>query len=195
MKTSKDPWYLHAALYVVIAILTLLLIKVAIIDPTDYVETEKVNKTESLLRMDNIRSAEILWQKKYGRFTPNLDSLVLFIKHSPFVDSVVNAFDSLTMKSANPFKPLYSNKNIPDSLFWKDFTPDSLRWSVKTHRSFILQIDTSIAIDTVINRRGKITRIDSSIVYGNRYYLEDPDGYGTIGSVDNDALKNTASWE
>lgn len=195
MSTRKDPWYIHTALYVVIAILTLLLIKVAIIDPTDYVESEKANKTESRLRMDNIRQAEILWQKKYGRFTSNLDSLVLFIKHDPFVDSVVSAFDSLTMKSANPFKPLYAHKNVPDSLFWQDFTPDSLKWSPKTHTPYILQIDTSIAIDTVINRRGKITRIDSTVVYGNRYYLEDPDGYGTVGSVDNDALKNTASWE
>jgi len=182
---KKDPCYLHAGLYVVMAILVLILKKVAIIDPTDYVETEKANKTETRLRMDNIKEAEILWQKKYGRFTPNLDSLILFIKYSPFVDSVVNAFDSLTMKSANPFKKLSNG----------EFTPDSLQWSSKTHTPFILQIDTSVAVDTVINRRGKITRIDSSIVYGNRYYLEDPNGYGTIGSLDNDALKNTASWE
>ena len=173
----------------------LLLIKVAIIDPTDYVETEKENKTETRLRMDNIKAAEILWQKKNGNFTGNLDSLILFVKYDPFVDSVVNAFDSLTMKSANPFKPLANNKNVPDSLFWKDFTPDSLYWSTKTHVQFILQIDTSTVIDTVINRRGKITRIDSTTILGTRYYLEDPNGYGTIGSLDNDALKNTASWE
>jgi hypothetical protein len=58
-----------------------------------------------------------------------------------------------------------------------------------------LQIDTSVVVDTVIDRRGKITRIDSSVTFGTRYYLEDPDGYGTIGSLDTDALKNTASWE
>lgn len=195
MTTNKDPWYIHAGLYVVIAILTLLLIKVAIIDPTDYVETEKANKNEARLRMDNLKEAEILWQKKYGNYTGNLDSLIAFIKHDPFVDSVVNAFDSLTMKSANPFKPLANNKDVPDSLFWQDFTPDSLYWSSKTHTPFILQIDTSTIVDTVINRRGKITRIDSTVVFGTRYYLEDPDGYGTIGSLDNDALKNTASWE
>ena len=60
---------------------------------------------------------------------------------------------------------------------------------------YILQIDTSIVIDTVVNRRGKITRVDTTISLGSRYYVEDPDGYGTIGSLDNDALKNTASWE
>jgi len=185
MSTKTDPWYLHAGLYVVIAILTLLLIKVAIIDPTDYVETERVNKKETRLRMDNIKEAEILWQKKYGSYTANLDSLILFIKNDPFVDSVVNAFDSLTMKSANPFKPSANNQFVPDSLFW----------SSKTHSPFILMIDTTTSVDTVIDRHGRITRVDSSTVFGTRYYLEDPDGYGTIGSLDNDALKNTASWE
>jgi hypothetical protein len=30
---------------------------------------------------------------------------------------------------------------------------------------------------------------------GTKYYIEDPDGYGSVGSLSNDALKNTASWE
>jgi hypothetical protein len=50
-------------------------------------------------------------------------------------------------------------------------------------------------IDTVVNQRGRILRVDSTVTIGNLYYIEDPDGYGTIGSIDNDALKNTASWE
>jgi hypothetical protein len=56
-------------------------------------------------------------------------------------------------------------------------------------------VDTSITMDTVVNRRGNIVRIDTTIAIGSRYYLEDPDGYGTIGSLDNDALRNTSSWE
>ena len=67
MKSKSDPWYIHTALYLVIAILTILLIKVAIIDPRAYVATEKYNKTESRLRMDNIKEAEILWEKKKGK--------------------------------------------------------------------------------------------------------------------------------
>ena len=39
--TKKDPWYIHGILYAVIIILVLLLIKVAIIDPTEIVQTEK----------------------------------------------------------------------------------------------------------------------------------------------------------
>ena len=185
MKTKSDLWYIHAALYLVIAILTILLIKVAIIDPKDYVATEKFNKKETRLRMDNIKEAEILWQRKNGNFTDNLDDLILFVKSDPYVDSVITTFDSLTMKIANPFKPLSHG----------EFTPDSLKWTSKTHSQFILQIDTSVAVDTVIDRRGKIKRIDTTVVLGSRYFLEDPDGYGTIGSLDNEALKNTASWE
>ena len=185
MDVQTDPWYVHAGLYLVIAILTVLLVKIAIIDPHDYVETEKYNKKESRLRMTNLKEAQMLWERKYDNYSGNIDALIEFIKSDPFVDSVVNAFDSLIMKPANPFKPLLSGK----------FDPDSLKWSPKSHSVYILQIDTSVVIDTVINRRGKITRVDTTITFGTRYYLEDIDGYGTIGSLDTDALKNTASWE
>ena len=185
MDVQTDPWYVHAGLYLVIAILTVLLVKIAIIDPHDYVETEKYNKKESRLRMTNLKEAQMLWERKYDNYSGNIDALIEFIKSDLFVDSIVNAFDSLIMKPANPFKPLLSGK----------FVPDSLKWSPKSHSVYILQIDTAVVIDTVINRRGKITRVDTTITFGTRYYLEDLDGYGTIGSLDTDALKNTASWE
>jgi hypothetical protein len=182
---AADPLYLHIILYVIIAILTIILIKVAIIDPKEVVAVEKFNRKESRLRMDNIKEAQILWQKKNGNFTENLSDLIVFIKDDPFVDSVVNAFDSLTMKSANPFNALSHG----------EFTPESLMYSPRSHSMYILQIDTSISIDTTVNRRGKVIRVDTTVVLGTRYYLEDPDGYGTIGDIYNDALKNTASWE
>jgi hypothetical protein len=185
MDKKSDPWYVHAALYVVIAILTIVLIKVAIIDPRDYVKAEKYYKSESRLRMENIKEAEIFWQRKYGNYTDNLDSIINFVKYDPYVDSITSTFDSLIMKIPNPFHTLHSG----------EFTPDSLKLSPKSYSMYILQIDTAVVVDTVVNRRGKITRIDTTITLGSRYYLEDPDGYGTIGSLDNDALKNTASWE
>ncbi len=182
---AGDPWYIHAALYLVIAILSVILIKVAIIDPKNAVEQERFFRTESRLRMNNIKSAEILYQKKFGNFTDNLNKLISFIKEDKYVDSVVNAFDSLTMKPANPFKPLSDGQ----------FTPESLKLSPKTFQSYILQIDTSISVDTTINRRGAVVKIDTTRVLGTKYYLEDPDGYGTVGDLFNDALKNTSSWE
>ncbi|MBT8386954.1 MAG: hypothetical protein KJO12_06040 [Ignavibacteria bacterium] len=185
MLKAADPWYVHAILYAVIAILVIILIKVAILDPKEIVAVEKYNKSESRLRMDNIKEAEILWEQKFGNFTDDLEGLVQFIKQDPFVDSVVNAFDSLTMKPANPFNPLTHGEFLADSL-------------LRTPRSgslYILQIDTSVTYDTTINRRGNVTKIDTTVTLGTRYYLEDPDGYGSVGSLNSDALKNTASWE
>lgn len=185
--TSKheDPWYLHAGLYLIIAILTVILIKVAIIDPKAEMDAELYYRNEARLRMTNLKQAEILYERKYKSFTNDLDKLIQFIKTDKFVDSVVNAFDSTTMKPANPFQPLSNGQ----------FTPDSLFRTPKSQRPFIIQVDTSVTKDTVVNPRGKILRVDTKKVIGTRYYIEDPDGYGKIGSIDNDALKNTASWE
>jgi len=182
---AGDPWYIHAALYLVIAILAVILIKVAIIDPKTVVAQDKLWKSESRLRMNNIKAAEILWQKKFGNYTDNLDKLITFIKIDKYVDSVVNSFDSLTMKPANPFKLLSSGV----------FSPDSLMRSPKSFQVYILQIDTSVAVDTTIDRHGDVVAIDTTLVIGAKYFLEDPDGYGTVGDLNNDALKNTSSWE
>ena len=182
---NEDPWYLHAGLYFIIAVLTVLLIKVAVIDPKKEIDAERYYKTEARLRMANLKEAQILYNKKFKTYTNSVDKLIEFIKTDRFVDSVVNAFDSTTMKPANPFKPLSNGV----------FTPDSLYKTPKSHKPFIVQIDTSITQDTVINQRGKVLRVDTKKLIGTKYYIEDPDGYGTIGSIDNEALKNTASWE
>jgi CRISPR/Cas system CMR-associated protein Cmr3 (group 5 of RAMP superfamily) len=185
MNSKSEPWYIHAALYAVIVILIAILVKVAIIDPKNIVEEENYFKKEARLRMKDIKEAEILYQKKYNRFSGNLDTLINFIKTDKMVDSVMNGFDSLSRRSSNPFVKLSDGK----------FTPDSLFRTPKSQQRFTLKIDSSITADTVVDRRGKILRIDKSKVFGTKYYLEDPDGFGTIGSLDNDALKNTASWE
>lgn len=182
---AGDTWYVHAALYLVIAILSVILIKVAIIDPKNAVEQERFFRTESRLRMNNIKAAEILYQKKFGNYTDNLNKLISFIKEDKYVDSVMDAFDSLTMRPANPFKPLTNG----------EFTPESLKLSPKSFQPYVLQIDTSISVDTTINRRGVVVKIDTTRDLGTKYFLEDPDGYGTVGDLFNDALKNSSSWE
>ena len=185
MISKSDPWYIHAALYAVIVVLVVILVKVAIIDPGDVVRAEAYYKSESRLRMDNIKQAEILWDKQHKGFTDNLDSLVNFVKTNPMVDSVMTGYDTLAKRSTNPFKDLSNGK----------FTPDSLLFTPKTHRSYVLQIDTTTNIDTVVSRRGRIVRIDTTKKLGKLYLLKDPDGYGQIGSLDDPVKKNTASWE
>jgi hypothetical protein len=182
---NEDPWYLHVGLYVIIAILTVLLIKVAVIDPKSEIDTQNYLKKETRLRMANLKEGQILFEKRYGSFTGSLGELINFIKTDKFVDSVVNAFDSLTMKPANPFKELTDGK----------FTPDSLFTSPKTYERFVMKIDSAEVIDSVVTPAGKFLRAEKKIVKGTKYYIEDPNGFGSIGSIDNDALKNTASWE
>jgi hypothetical protein len=184
-RTNEDPWYVHVALYTVIVILVGVLIKVAIIDPQEIIEREKYIKKEARLRMTNLKFAQILYDKKYGKFTDNLDTLINFIKTDPFVDSVIKGTDPVTKKSSNPFIPLSDG----------NFTPESLYFTPRTQERFIVRIDTQITRDTVVTPRGKVLRVDEKIKIGTRYLIEDPDGNGTIGSLDNDALKNTASWE
>jgi hypothetical protein len=182
---KPEPWYIHAGLYLVIIILALILIKVAIIDPKAEVEIRQYYTKEAHLRMDNLKQGEILWRAKFGKFTGNLDSLVQFIKTDPSVDSAIHSFDTLSNRPTNPFVPLSSGS----------FTPESLYFSPRTHQRFLLSVDTATAADTVIDRRGKITRIDTTTTMGNLYMIEDPDGHGTIGSTTDEALKNTASWQ
>ncbi len=185
MNNKKEPWYIHVPLYLLIVILSYILIQVAIIEPKEIVQRENYFKTESRLRMNNIKQAEILYQQKHKRFTDNIDSLVEMIKTDSDVVKLYTVKDT-TGTIRNPFVALKSTGQ---------FTPESLFYAPKSHRPYILQVDTTTSYDTVVNRWGKILNVDTVIVIGQRYFLKDPDGYGKIGDLYNDALKNTASWE
>lgn len=182
---KKEPAYIHIILYVIIAALTLVLIKVAIIDPKKIVDEQDYARNESRIRMKDLKEGEILWNKKHGRFTGNLDSLVNFIKVDSSVDSAMKSIDTLTNKSANPFVNLSNGVFAPESLY---YTPQS-------HRRYVLDVDTSSSVDTVVNRRGRIVKIDTTVRIGTLYYINDPDGYGSVGSTTDINLKNKASWE
>jgi len=184
MKKS-EPWYIHTALWVVIIILTYILIRVSIINPGKYVAQEKYFKHESRLRMDNLRQAELLYSNKYDRFSGSIDSLRAFVENDTSVQKLLTGIDSLTGRSTNPFKKLSNGT----------FSFDSLYATPKSFSPYILQVDTTMSVDTVISRRGKIKSIDTTYVIGTKYFIKDPDGYGTIGSLSSAALKNTASWE
>lgn len=185
MNKRSEPWYLHAILYVIIIVLTYLLIQVAIVEPKETVALQQYNKTESRLRMMNLREAQILFEQKFGHFTDDIDSLINFVKNDSLVEAKVNGVDSITGKSSNPFEELTVGQFVPDSLYT----------SPRSGKQFIIEVDTNIVVDTVIDRRGRVKDIDSVFTRGTRYVIKSPDSKDLIGDVDNDALKNTASWE
>lgn len=185
MKKKSEPWYLHAGLWVVIIILTIILVQVSILEPTEVTRKENYVKNESRLRMSNLKYAEILFEEIHDRYSDNIDTLVYFIKNDTTVNALMIGVDSITNKSTNPFVNLTHGS----------FTPESLYTSPRSGKFFVVQIDTLLEIDTVINRRGKIVKIDSTTTIGTRYVIESPDSKDKIGDLNSDALKNTSSWE
>lgn len=197
MSEKSESWYVHATLYAIIIALVFVLIQVAIVEPTEVVEKENYYKAESRARMNNVRQAQILWEEQFERFTDNLDSLIHFIKTDTNVAKIATGYDTLSRRSTNPFVNLSTSgvflSDSGDTIF--TFNPDSLFTSPRSHQKFIVQVDTTIDVDTVINRRGRIVKIDSIITIGQRYLIQNPDSKDKIGDLFSDALKNTASWE
>ncbi|GMU86160.1 MAG: hypothetical protein AMXMBFR48_14020 [Ignavibacteriales bacterium] len=185
MAEVKDPWYLHLGLYLIIILMVGYLAKIAIIDPQEIVAYERYCKDESRLRMKNLKEAQVLYFMKNGKYTNEFDSLLNFIKNDPFVKGVVDGFDTIMQRSTNPFQKLTGGA----------FIPESLGTAPKSGSPYTIQIDTSITFDSVVNQNKKLLRVDTVKKIGTRYVIEDPDGYGRIGDLNNDALKNTSSWE
>ncbi len=172
--TNKEPWYIHAGLYVIIIILSYILVNVAFIEPNKIVNLEKYYKKESRLRMLNLREAEILYKQKHGNFTDKIDDLIKFLKYDKSVIESISKIDSVSKESLTPFK------NLTKFIFSPKIY-DSLRCSPKSFRQYKISVDTSTVSETTI--------------IGTKYVIECPDGYGKIGDLLNEALKNTASWE
>ena len=172
LNINQEAWYIHAVLYVVIIILSYVLINVAFIQPNKIIKHEKYCKKESRLRMLNLREAEILYKQKYGKFTDNIDTLIHFLRYDKSVSESMAKIDSVTKKSLSPFKNL-TNFTFGPKIY------DSLRCSPKSFRPYHISIDTN----------------SDNKVIGTKYLIECPDGYGKIGDLSNEALKNTASWE
>nr|HPI38098.1 hypothetical protein [Ignavibacteriaceae bacterium] len=144
MIAKTDPWYIHAGLYAVIIVLIYVLIRVAIIEPQEIVAHEKYVKDEARLRMKNLKEIQLLYFKKNKKFTDNIDSLIKFYKSDSIIDSIKTAFDSLAKKPANPFI------NLSDG----NLNPDSLYTTPKSGKRFVLMIDSSKSLDTVVTTRG-----------------------------------------
>ena len=197
MIRKSDPWYVHAGLYVIMAVLVFLLIQVAIVEPTEVTARNRYYKTESRARMDNLRQAQILWEETHENYTDNIDSLVHFIKNDSSVVNTILGYDTISQRSTNPFVPLTTFElfisDSGDTLF--KFNPDSLFVTPKSHKRFIVKVDSTLDIDTITNRRGTIVNIDSIVTIGQKYVIENPDSKDKIGDLFSDALKNTASWE
>ncbi|MBU0474736.1 MAG: hypothetical protein KKF62_11295 [Bacteroidetes bacterium] len=195
MSKKAEPWYLHAGLWAVIVVLVVILIQVSISGPNEIVRTREYNKNESRLRMKNLKQAQILFENRYDKFTDNLDTLINFVKSDTNIHKLMKEFDTVKVYSAKGDSTILKSRNPFVELISGPFNFDSLYFSPKSGRPFIVKVDTLLEVDTVINRRGTIVKIDSITTIGKRYLIKNPDSDDKIGDVDSDALLNTESWD
>lgn len=146
---------LQTVLQVALSIAILALFYILVISITEpYAAVERKNELTELTRgrMDQVRVAMIEHQRVKGRFVTTLDSLVAWIR------------SDATMMSKS------------DSVFGAGFMLDSLAYSPRTGKMFILAVnDTSRA---------------------HTYKLSDPDSDDFIGTTSGDVTElNAASWE
>jgi len=195
MSKKAEPWYLHAGLWAVIVVLVVILIQVSITEPTRVIKTKEYNKMESRLRMTNLKHAQILYEQRYDKFSDNLDTLVNFISSDSTVLKLMASFDTVKVYRMDGDTTILRSRNPFSDLVSGPFSYDSLYTSPRSGKMFVIQIDTLLEIDTVINRRGRIVKIDSIVTIGKRYLIQSPDSDDKIGDVNSDALLNTESWE
>jgi len=71
--------------------------------------------------------------------------------------------------------------------------PDSIRTTAFVALSSGSFTPQSLLTAPKSNRPYTLVTVDTSAI--KKYYLEDPDGYGSIGSITDDTRVNKASWE
>ncbi len=125
---------------------------VSITEPYEAIK-EQQRLTESTRgRMLNVRSAMIRFEELNDRYLSSLDSLVEFVRS-----------DSLYAVAS-------------DSIFGAGFVADSLPFSPRTGKRFLLSVNDTARVNT--------------------YLLQDPDSDDRIGTLEPDVTKlNAASWE
>jgi hypothetical protein len=109
---------------IVLKIVIVLLIGVLVYtiwEPFDIIRTQDQLRTESRLRMSNIRNAQMFYFAQHQTYQRDLDSLIYWIT----TDSLVIA------KQDSLFKPLQTG----------EFIAESLKFSPQSHETYILEVD------------------------------------------------------
>lgn len=101
--------------------------------PIRFQEERDKRYAKIIERLKHIRTAEIGFFDKYGRYTANFDSLIMFIKNDsmPIVKAIGTVPDTLTEEQAIKMKLVYRdtiNIAVKDTLFPKSFIADSLKY-------------------------------------------------------------------
>jgi hypothetical protein len=169
--------------YSLIVLLSILLVKIAYFDPKLESEVAEYYKSESRLRMHNLRCAQRAYFEKNKRFCGKIDELIAFVNSS---EAGIIMDSTIGLDSA-----LFSFKLLSNG----ELTADSLKFSTKVHTPYPILLDTVRVLDSVFSKKGEYIRVDTSFTLGSRFKIIDPSGYGSVGNLYFDATKFSASWE
>lgn len=123
---------IKSVLVVGIIVLVYLIIN-SISKPIKFQQERDKRYTKIIERLKQIRTAQIAYYDKYGKYTMNFDSLIYFIKNDsmPIVKAIGTVPDTLTEEEAVKLKIVYRDTifiPIKDTLFPKFFIADSLKF-------------------------------------------------------------------
>ena len=125
---------------------------VSITEPYEAIERQQELTDQTRARMLDVRAAMIRYEELNERYVTSLDSLVEFVQ-----------MDSLYAVAA-------------DSIFGEGFVADSLPFSPRTGKRFLLSVNDTSRVMT--------------------YLLKDPDSDDQIGTLQADVTRlNAASWD
>ncbi|MCX7862555.1 MAG: hypothetical protein N2449_06130 [Bacteroidales bacterium] len=123
---------IKGVLIVGIVVLVYLIIN-SVSKPIKFQQERDKRYAQIIERLKQIRTAQIAFYDKFGRYTSDFDSLIQFIKNDsmPIVKAIGTVPDTLTEEEAVKLKIVYRDTiyiPIRDTLFPKNFIADSLKY-------------------------------------------------------------------
>lgn len=132
---------------VAIIIIGYLLIE-SIMQPIRFNSEKKKRETVAIQNLKDIRTAEVAYKAKYGRYTGSFDTLMNFVKFDsfPIVKAIGSISDSLWEAGVTEEEALEmgiiirdtSYVSVIDSIFSKDYPIDSLKYVPYSNKEFFL---------------------------------------------------------
>lgn len=121
---------------VAIIIVGYLLIE-SIMQPIRFNNEKKKRETATIQNLKDIRTAQVAYKAKYGRYTGNFDTLISFVKYDsfPIIRAIGSISDSLWEEGVTEKEALEmgiiirdtSYVSVLDSIFTKDYPIDSIK--------------------------------------------------------------------
>jgi len=184
----------------------------SILTPIRFEKEKKIRYNETIQRLKDIRTAEVAFKDRYGRYCGNFDSLINFIKKDSFkIEKLIDLGwdqDLLTRDEAikrGKLKIEYVYVPIKDSLFRKNYPIDSMQYIPFTNgKKFELgvgEIETGSKLKVKVfeakaHNNDILNGLDKQLIINLNDEREKLNQYPglKVGSLE-EATNNAGNWE